>query len=153
MTGLRHQLRLPGIVFGTIAAILFLAGEVSACSPKAGRNSTGGCCSGRAESACCCEPAGVKSRPASAVRSTVLPPAKAGLFAPEPLCECRSGAPNEPASKSESRSPERRAEQDRAGSVELPFDIRPMIAPARLVLPTERPPRAPLYIRTSRLLI
>jgi hypothetical protein len=103
--------------------------------------------------ACCCEPAAAKSRPASADRSTVLPPAGAGLVTPEPPCQCRSGGPNAPASKSESPSPERRPEQDRTGSAEAAVDIRPVIAPDGLVPPTESPPGTPLYIRTSRLLI
>jgi hypothetical protein len=59
----------------------------------------------------------------------------------------------EPASKPVSPSPERRTGQDRTDSVERTFDLRPIIAIDRLVFPTESPPRAPLYIRTSRLLI
>jgi len=82
-----------------------------------------------------------------------LLPDGAGLFAPESPCECRSGVPSEPASKSESPSPERRPEQNGASSAELTSHLRPVIAPDRLVRVTESPPGTPLYIRTSRLLI
>jgi hypothetical protein len=148
MTGLRHHLRLPGIVLAAIVGTLSVVGEVSACSTKAASN----CCPGPAKSACCCEPATGQPRSESAERGTVHS-ASAVRFAPEPGCECRSGEPTGPASKSESPPSQHRTDQGSPRILELVPDVRPPIAITRLVLPTESPPRTPLYLRTSRLII
>jgi hypothetical protein len=82
-----------------------------------------------------------------------FPSFEASRFAPERSCECHAGQPSEPASRLQSPSPERRRAEDHASLTELKSDIPLSIAPIRAVDPAESPPTAPLYIRTSRLLI
>jgi hypothetical protein len=127
-------------------------GEASACSPTRASQAARACCTGRVASTCCCEPAKSESQSGSSDRTTVTPNAD-GRLASQPLCECRPGGPTEPASKPVSPSPERRTGQDRTGSDDRAFNVRPVVATDRLILPTESAPTVPLYIRTSRLLI
>ena len=152
MNGLRRDLCLPLIALWAIAGMLLVTGEVSACSMKAASRASRSCCAASVSSACCCEPTAVESQPEPAARTT-FPQAAGGLFAPKAPCECRQGEPTGPASKPGSPSPERRTDQDRDGSVELTFELRPSVVFVRLIPPTESPPGTPLYLRTSRLLI
>ena len=152
MKGLRRDLCLPLVALWAIVGMLSVTGEVSACSTKAASRASRACCTGSASSACCCKPATVESQPESAARTTV-PPAAGALLAPKTPCECREGEPTEPASKPGSPSSERRTDQDRNGSVEPTFEVRPSVVFVRLIPPTESPPGTPLYLRTSRLLI
>jgi hypothetical protein len=152
MTGLRRDLCVPLVALWAIIGMLSVTGEASACSMTAASAASRACCTASAGSACCCESTTVESQPEPVARTTVLP-AAGGLFAPKTPCECREGEPTEPASKPGQPSPERRTDQDRNGSVELTFEVRPAIVFVRLISPTESPPGAPLYLRTSRLLI
>jgi len=144
-----HRL-LPSLALAAIVGMLSVAGEASACSVQRASTAASACCAG---TACCCEPTKVEPHPESADRTTSLPLGGDGLSLPASPCHCRPSEPTEPASKSESPSPERRTDQDRARSGELIFGFRPAIVFVRPVLPTESPPRAPLYLRISRLLI
>ena len=152
MTGLDHHFRLPWIAIAAIVGMLSVAPEVSACSPTRASLAASACCTGRTGSACCCEPATSESQSGSSDRTTITPTAD-GRLASQPLCECRPGKPTEPASKPVTPVSEHRTGHDRTGSMERAFDVRPIAAPDRLILPTESSPTSPLYIRTSRLLI
>ena len=148
MTGPGYPLRLPSLVLAAIVGMLSAAGEASACSALRAGKPISGCCARRAQSACCCQAKTVKSRPESS-RHTL---GGIGSSAEEAACVCRPGAPADPAPKPRSPSDERRTPQDRTGSVEPTNELYLAIAFVRLVPPTESPPGAPLYLRTSHLL-
>jgi len=82
-----------------------------------------------------------------------IPSGGAGLAVPDRPCECRSSDPAAPTSEPESRSSEDRSDHVCGDSVGLTLDAHPAITFARLILPTASPPKSPLYLRTSRLLI
>jgi hypothetical protein len=151
----RLHFRLFIVAVAAMAGTLFSAREVAACSRETGSKATGGCCSGRVGSACCCEPANGKSQSTTVVFMTGIRSDFASEFAPlrEPDCECRSGEPNGPATKSDPPSLERRSGNNGAISAELNPEIQTKFASARQVDATESPPSAPIFLRTSRLLI
>ena len=127
--------------------MLSVVGEASACST--GSKAARSCCAAAPATACCCETPG----PETAGPAALTPPIGGGLSAPDRPCECRPGDPAEPASKPESPSSVQRGARDRADSGEVTFHARPAVAFARIVGPTGDPPKTPLYLRNSRLLI
>jgi hypothetical protein len=153
MTSLRSPVAITAIATSALMALILIPGKAAACSANGGSAAQGACCSGGAECACCCEPASVESRLPFTDRSIVYFSAGTGVTIPNRPCECRFHEPSEPASKSEFPSSERQLERDDLHSAKLGAYGFPGITPARLVHATESPPRAPLYIRTSRILI
>lgn len=149
MTGLRHHLRLPWFVLAAIVGMLSVAGEASACSIKAASKAARSCCTSAPASACCCETPGPGSSHLSRAPSLI----GNSLAVPNPTCECRPGTPGDPAPKPASPSSERRTDQGRVESVDLTHEVPPSLTFARIVLPANSPPKTPLYLRTSRLLI
>jgi hypothetical protein len=153
MTDLRHHFRLPWIVLAAILGLFSIVGEASASTPTATpRNSARACCIGRVCSACCCVPADAVSSPA-AVKKSVVIPARPTLTSPVPLCECRPGGPTSPASKTEPCSFEDHSSQASATPPEMTVEHRPAITLVWIIPSTGNPPKSPLYLRTSRLLI
>jgi hypothetical protein len=73
---------------------------------------------------------------------------------PSGSCECRASEPTAPAERPAQRTTNDRAEAD-AGDVLSVFVPAPRSASSRPAYhsPTESPPKSPLYLRTSRLLI
>jgi hypothetical protein len=154
MTAFRCHFRLPSTVLAAIVGILSVAGEASACSTMNRGKATRSCCAGLSRSACCCEAETAETRPESPDSQAVGMTADGGrLLAPGSPCECRVGDPTESAPQPKSASSRHRIDRDGVRSVELNVDIRPAIARAPVGLATETPPRTPLYLRTSRLLI
>lgn len=118
---------------------------------------SGCCCVTRPTSGCCCEtsnPISLTSTPAS--ESSRRATAGAGV----PLdsrsgrtCQCRSADPARAPSNSESRGGDERPDSIAAeSSAGLPVMAIPA-PPTRTVSPHASPPKAPLYLRTARLLI
>jgi hypothetical protein len=154
MTALRHHLRLSWIALVAIVGILSTAGGATASVSKTDTQGPGrACCIGRVCAKCCCPPASGVSNLPPTERSATVSPVGARLSTPAPLCECRPGGPDVPASKSEPRSSENRDDQVRALTAELIVETRPAITPVHIVLSPAVPPKSPLYLRTSRLLI
>jgi hypothetical protein len=149
MTSLRPHPRFPWIALAAFVGLLSVVGEASACSDKPASKATRSCGSACPATACCCE----SPSPESTDLSTAPRPVGVNLSVPYAPCECRPGGPTDPASKPESTSSERRSDHDRVESVDVTIEAHPAIASARIVLPAESPPKTPLYLRTSRLLI
>ena len=71
-----------------------------------------------------------------------------------PSCECRA---SEPAAPSERRAQRTSTERPEVKGFETFATLAPAVRPSpslgRLLLANESPPKSPLYLRTSRLLI
>jgi hypothetical protein len=96
-------------------------------------------------------PPSASPRRESAERPAAIPSSGVGLAIPPSLpCECRSNDPATPAPKPESRPDDHGTDQGPGELLSLSFDFSPAI-------PVNRPaacrPTAPLYLRTTRLLI
>jgi hypothetical protein len=156
MIASRADLRLAAIVVAAMLGMLSADREAAGCSANSpgGGKARASCCAGNSRSACCCGAEKAEPRPRPIERTAVGVPIGGGrLLAPDSPCECRAGDPTEPASKPGLPSSRHRTDQDGARYVERIPDVRPAIAIARFVLPTESPPGAPLYLRMSHLLI
>ena len=74
---------------------------------------------------------------------------------PAGSCECRSDEPFTPASKPESSSTETKPRTVQSGfyTADVAFVTLPASSSARPISPNGSPPKAPLYLLTSHLLI
>ncbi len=154
MTTIRRHLRLSWIALAAIAGMFSAAGAASASTTGADAQGPGrACCVGRVCAKCCCPPASAAADPARVERSATFAPVGSRLATPAPLCECRPAGPEAPGSKSEPRPAETRDDQIRSQATELTIETRPAVSTVRLVLSPADPPKSPLYLRTSRLLI
>jgi hypothetical protein len=149
----RHHLRLSHIALAAIVGMLSMVGEASARMPGGLSDSAKSCCIVPMPSDCCCCPAKANSLAASAGRSTEIANGETRLAAPAGSCECRSNEPAAPASKPESRSPDRRTERVSEGAVDTSFFVRPPVTSSRFIPPTDGPPNSPLHLITIRLQI
>jgi hypothetical protein len=154
MTAFRHHLRLTWVVLAAIVGMLSAAGGASASTSYPESRGPGrSCCVRRVCAKCCCPPASdVSGRPLVG-RSATVAPGGSRLSTPAPLCECRPGRPKLPASSTDPRFSEHRQEQVADHAVELIVESLPAISPVRIVLSSALPPKSPLYLRNSRLLI
>jgi hypothetical protein len=154
MTDIRLNFRHPWFVLAAIMGMLLMVSEASASTKPAPRDASRSCCLKRVCTACCCEPASVPTRRETIERSVANRPNGAGLArSPALPCECRSNDPAAPAQKPESRSDDRRSDRDRDDTVELTLDSPPAIPFVRVTLPAASLSKAPLYLRTTHLLI
>jgi hypothetical protein len=152
MTDRRHIFRLSLLALVAVAGMLSVVTDASASTPKrSSANSTDACCLKRVCTVCCCE-----SASASATRKTnsTLPRGEASLASrPAPPCECRSGDPVAPAPRPEPRPTDPRPERDRGAPVDLTLDSPRSATFATVVPPASGLSKAPLHLRTTRLLI
>jgi hypothetical protein len=131
--------------------MVWASGEASACSGRAMR----GCCGLRPSSACCCERPDAVSNPVAQAVS----PAPAGdrRISPPSPCECRAGGRTDPAAKPFPTSPRHRTGpgHDRDAATGEAFEAHPAVRTGQLAAAAGDPldSSAPLYLRTSRLLI
>jgi len=147
----RHALRLLGIALTAILLGGLAPAGASAC-PPGGRGRVGEtartCCTARAEAGACCCAAPVAEGPGAAASASVDEARSA------PTCPCRVAAPVAPSREPERRGSERAPASSHWLSVERSdravalhalraFDLRP----------TGHPPRSPLYLRLTHLLI
>jgi hypothetical protein len=154
MTASRHHFRLSSVVFAAILGTFSAVGEVSASALKSDGQGPGrACCLSRVCAKCCCPPVSKVSGVSPSGPSANVSTARSRLSAPAPLCECRPGGPNSPASKDEPRSSETREDQVAGHAAEPTVESVPAITLVRIDLTPPAPPKAPLYLRTSRLLI
>ncbi len=157
----RHHLRLLWVAFAAIVGSLSVAPEASAgpvSRDRAAQMLRDGCCCITPGNDCCCE-----SAPIGLHSGEVSKPGPLGIArTPVPVdsrpgggsCECRSSDPARPPSNPSSRPSDDRSEsgQDESpGGFVLVFP--PSASLTRPILPHGSPPRSPLYLRTSRLLI
>jgi hypothetical protein len=147
------HLRPALIALAAMAMMLSVGGDASACSAMKTGQAKGGCCAGRDAGACCCEAVASESRPTAADRAMGHLMAHDGRSIPNSRCECRSGGPTQPAPKPRTSTSERRIDHDRVSSLELTLGAGSAVTSMRPVPLAERPPAAPIYLRTSRLLI
>jgi hypothetical protein len=153
MTTAHHHLRLPWFALAAIVGMLSMAGEVSARTMKGSSEAPKSCCITPPPWDCCCCPAKAKSVAPAIERLAMLPTGEARLSAPAVPCECRSDEPADPASKPESSTAyqlSQRAGEEPSGS---PFATLPSTPFAHFVPPGGSPPKSPLYLHTTRLLI
>lgn len=150
MTGLRHNLRLSLIAFAAAVGALSVASDVSA-SNTGPQNGARACCLKRACSVCCCEPAAVASPVHEPADPRFTGAGLAGRTAPP--CECRSNGPAAPAPGPESRPGGQRIDPGHGESVVLTIDVPSAETLARHLRPAARLSKAPLHLRTTRLLI
>lgn len=140
-----------------IVVLLSMVGEsAAACEGKNAPKSARSCCASRSASGdgnCCCKPAEDSSRSVTSERTAAPALVEVGLLIPQRPCECRPGEPAAPASKPESRPAQARPDHDRDESVAFAFGDRAAVKFAPLSPHPDGPPKIPLYLRTSRLLI
>jgi hypothetical protein len=154
MTGFRFHFRLTWIALAAIVGMLSVVSNASASATSgASQNGARACCLKRVCTVCCCPSASASSSPLTAGRSEALLSTEGRFTAPARPCECRSSEPASPASRHDSRSSEDRADQTSGESAQLNVYAPTAVTFARRNLPTASPPKSPLYLRTSRLLI
>jgi hypothetical protein len=154
MTDLRHSFRLTWLAVAAFVGMLSVVGDASGSTvSSAPRNRVRHCCLKRDCTVCCCTPASASSGPFTTGRSAALLSGRIAFSTPAGPCECRSSEPGAPASRQESRSSLDRAGQGHGASIHLNVHAPAAVAIARHILPAASPPRSPLYLRTSRLLI
>jgi hypothetical protein len=154
MTASRHYFRLSSVVLAAILGTFSAVGEASTSAPKSDGQGPGrACCVGRVCAKCCCPPASKMSGLPSSGSSANVPTPRSRLSTPAPLCECRPGGTNSPASDDEPRSSETREDQIAGHAAEPTLESVPAITLVPVVLSPAVPPKSPLYLRTSRLLI
>lgn len=141
------------VALAAIAGILSLAGDASACRVSDAAPAGRSCCVGRSPADCCCK------GPVAAPERTATAPAPIGasrpsLGIPSPGCECRPGEPTAPTDRPAQRVHDDRPDAGRAYDLAPGFVPVPGLPPAsRPIEPTASPPKAPIYLRTARLLI
>ncbi len=138
-----------------IAGMLTMAPEASASTSSGKLVSPKSCCAVPTPSACCCCPAEAVKATSPKVAAVETVAVGNLVTAPASSCDCRSDEPTAPASKHESSSieTEQRPVRSSADLSEMSFDVRPASTFARFILPNGSPPRSPLYLLTSHLLI
>lgn len=71
-----------------------------------------------------------------------------------PTCECRANEPVAPSERPVGQSSSDRKDVEGGEAIAAFFTtVTPSPAFGRILLPNESPPKSPLYLRTSRLLI
>jgi hypothetical protein len=153
MTAFRHHPRLPWFALAAIVGMLSMVGEASARTMKGTADAPKSCCVMPPPSDCCCCPAKAKPLVPAIEQPAASPTGEARLSVPAVPCECRSDEPADPASKPESRNLEQRPERTGEKAADSPFVTVPSTRLALFVPPTGSPPKSPLYLRTTRLLI
>lgn len=157
MSRFRPRPRSLWVALLAIAGMVSVADVASACTTKVAP-APRACCAERAPSDCgCCVPGRpLPSSPAVAARFEAIASSPDGVLhqAPASSCECRASEPAAPSERPAQRTSTERSEVRGLGSsaAVLPAD-RPSPPLGRLLLANESPPRSPLYLRTSRLLI
>lgn len=152
---LRHA-RLGWIALAAIVGVLSSAEGSAAGTMAAGCEPDEGCCVSRPMPACGCCPSPAPSHAGLAdgdVQRELDRTASLGQDVRP--CECRASDPAAPASKTERPAPERRQGGDESPVCEVRHvtDVRPSPFATSLVPPGSSPPRTPLYLRASRLLL
>lgn len=156
MTARRPSTNIFMVAFAAIVGMLSFADVASACSTKP-VPAPRACCAVRppGECGCCGESRTLPSSPqASRLDAIVSSSAGIALQAPTPSCECRASEPAAPTERPAQRTGTDRTDVERGETLAaLSLVVRPAPAPAHRLLPNESPPKSPLYLRTSRLLI
>ena len=153
MTRLCQRSRLPWIALAAIVGLLSMAGETTACELRSAPKAARSCCASRPASGACGACCGTPEGPATVAGSAIPASVEVGPVHPRQNCECRSGEPASPAPKPESRPGQTRPDRDRDAEVASSFEERSPVTFAPLVPRLDGPPKIPLYLRTSRLLI
>ena len=158
MTGPRHHSRPLWFALLAIVGMVSVADVASACSERPAPAAKV-CCTAHSVPDCSCCPAAELPAAGSVARSGSLPslaaPARAELARTAPSCECRSNAPAAPARDSKPRSTSEDRTDPGPGQLlpSLSSSARPPAAPVAPTSANASPPKSPLYLRTSRLLI
>jgi hypothetical protein len=156
MTTRRPSSNILFIAFAAIVGMLSFADVTSACSTKP-VSAPKACCASRPSSDCgCCGDSLKHSTSLGSSRAgAILPTASEHLSrASAPSCECRASEPAAPGER-----PAQRASSDRfeaATGETLPafsLEVRPSPAFGHMLQPNQSPPKSPIYLSTSRLLI
>jgi hypothetical protein len=156
MTKRRPRTNIILVAFAAIVGMFSFADVASACSVKP-VSAPRACCASRppGECGCCGEGQALAlASPGTRVDAAISSSVRIVTQASTPSCECRASEPAAP-----SERPAQRTGVDRpdAGSGESLCAVEPSscptFRPALQLLANESPPRSPLYLRTSRLLI
>lgn len=156
MTRRRPNTNIFLVAFAAIVGMLSFADVASACSTKP-VPAPRACCAVRPPGECgCCGESQSLPAPPQASRLNAIASSPAGDFrqAPRSSCECRASEPAAPTERPAQRTGTDRTDVERGETLAaLSLAVRPAPAPAHRLLPNESPPKSPLYLRTSRLLI
>ncbi len=150
MVPARIRVRLTRVVLATIAGLVWIGDAAVACSAPGRADEAESCCEAAADR-CCCEP-GSSDDSGVAIPSDAAEGVGRRVLTPRGPCACPARAPIAPASKPRSPDTKRRPAPPRVDSRPAWAGI-PSGPLARSPLPAERPPRIPIYLRASRLLI
>jgi hypothetical protein len=153
----RPPIRALWVALLAIVGTVSVADVASACTTEVVAPAPRACCAERPPSECGCCTLG-EALPSSGASShadaIVSSPANPLLRASMPSCECRAGEPAAPAERPAQRTSSERSEVQGIQPFAAldPAPRRPS-SHTPLLLPNESPPKSPLYLRTSRLLI
>jgi hypothetical protein len=152
----RPRIRPLWVALLAVVGTVSVADVASACTREVVAPAPRACCAERPPSECgCCSPGEAPSSGApSHADAIVSPTADPLLRASMPSCECRANEPAAPAERPAQRTSTERPEVEGVQPFAAldPAPRRPS-SHAPLLLPNESPPKTPLYLRTSRLLI
>jgi hypothetical protein len=153
MTGLRHHLRLPWFALAAIVGMLSMVGEASARSTSGAAGARKSCCVVSTPADCCCCPAKAEPLAPSVGPKAAIVAVEVRLSASDRPCECRSDEPAAPASRLESSPTRLLSERAHEEVVATAFSVRPLASLCRFDSPPGSPPKSPIYLLTTRLLI
>lgn len=144
------------VALAAILGIFSFSDAASACSVKPVQ-APRACCAARPmpDCGCCGEGQALPvSSPGHRSDAAVASHLGNSFRASTPSCECRASEPAAPSERPASRTSTERTDSDTGESLAaFAPDLRPARAPAALICPNQSPPKTPLYLRTSRLLI
>jgi hypothetical protein len=131
--------------------------EASACSASPASKAVRACCAGRpsGDCGCCGEKTSVPSPKRVPGEATFSLSAVATISETStPSCECRESEPAAPSNKSSQRLSETRSDDGRTDAVSvLIAAVRPPATSRHLFELNASPPKIPLYLHTSHLLL
>ena len=155
MTTRRPSSNIFLIAFAAIVGMLSFGDIASACTTKPA-SAPKACCASRPTAECGCCPSGeTQAASVHASRAEAIVPTASRVVAQAstPSCECRASEPAAPTKRPAQRTSSERSEVKGFESfVFLAPATRPSLL-AHFALQNESPPKSPLYLRTSRLLI
>lgn len=151
----RSYSRLLGVAIMAIVGMLSTVDVASACSTSPAPQAAKPCCGSRPPGECACCPsdsvaAWPERSPIDAIATNV-----ASTYVPSPRgCECRANAPAAPADRQGQRTSEQRSDVAEVCAI-ADVALRTATSRERLRFATQDtgPPRAPLYLLISHLLI
>ena len=147
------RMLIRSLALPAIAVMLSFVGDAMAERPSsASRDAVRSCCASRVCPMGCCVPGRAPSRSGANEQPVARFSRTVSLTDSGSSCDCRPSEPAAPASPQQSRSGESRPSTDRSIAF-LPVLTAQRGVLAQVIEPAPRPPKSPLYLTTTRLLI